>query len=136
MYKFHLQNLGFELYINFSENDIIINADEEAVSEAIINLIDNAIKYSDENKKIIINTGRQNNSVFLEIKDKGIGISTEHQKYIFDEFYRVSTGSTFTKKGSGLGLSLVKHIMDAHGGNISIESSIGRGSAFRLNFKV
>jgi len=136
MYKFHFQNQGFKLMVNFDKNDLMVNADEEAVSEALINLIDNAIKYSDEKKEIIISTGEQNDSVFLEVKDQGIGISHENQKYIFDEFYRVSTGSTFTKKGSGLGLSLVKHIMDAHGGNISVDSSPGKGSAFRLNFNV
>jgi signal transduction histidine kinase len=135
MYKFHFQNEGFNLNVKYENNDLIINADEEAISEALINLIDNAIKYSEKNKEITISTGKQNNSVFLIVKDQGIGISNDNQKKIFDEFYRVSAGSTFTKKGSGLGLSLVKHIMDAHHGSIEVESEMGKGSIFRLNFK-
>lgn len=136
MYKFHLQNQGFKLNIHLDENVLEINADEEALSEAFINLLDNAIKYSDNKKEITISTGNKNENIFLEVMDSGIGITKENQKYIFDEFYRVSTGSTFTKKGSGLGLSLVKHIVEAHNGDIKVESEIGKGSKFKINFKM
>jgi len=134
IYQFHLQNQGFALKLNVDNGELPINADEEAVTEALINLMDNAIKYSDDEKEISISTGRQNGNVLLKVKDSGIGINKENQKYIFDKFYRVSSGSTFTKKGSGLGLSLVKHIMDAHGGEILLESTPGKGSTFTLVF--
>jgi len=134
MYKYHLQNQDFKLNLETENSELFINADKEAVSEALINLLDNAIKYSDESKQIAISTGSQKGEVFLEVKDSGIGISKENQKYVFDKFYRVSTGSTFSKKGSGLGLSLVKHIMDSHDGKISVNSSPGKGSTFKLIF--
>ena len=111
-----------------------IKIDEEAVSEAIINLIDNAVKYSNDRKEINIKTGTDYNFAYLEVSDKGIGISSEDQKKIFDKFFRVSTGLVHNAKGTGLGLTLVKHIMDAHNGNITLLSSPGFGSRFRLEF--
>ncbi|MFC2089046.1 sensor histidine kinase, partial [Calditrichota bacterium] len=115
--------------------NLIINADKEAVSEAIINLLDNAIKYSNNDKKIFVSTGEENETVYVKIEDQGIGIKPENQKYIFDKFYRVSDGSTFSTKGSGLGLSLVQHIMDSHDGSVVVDSTPGKGSMFKLVFK-
>jgi two-component system phosphate regulon sensor histidine kinase PhoR len=72
--------------------------------------------------------------VFIEVKDKGIGISEEDQQKVFDKFYRVSSGLVHTTKGTGLGLSLVKQIMEAHKGKIILKSKIGEGSIFKLVF--
>jgi len=72
--------------------------------------------------------------IYLEVEDHGIGIDPQHQAKIFETFYRVSTGLTNNIKGSGLGLSLVKHIMDTHGGTIELTSALGKGSRFRLLF--
>ena len=134
-YKFHLQSNGFEFIFNKHNSPLKIKADSEALSEAIINLIDNAVKYSKDKKNVQLLTGEEKESVFLEVKDLGIGIGTEDQKRIFDKFYRVSSGFVHNIKGTGLGLSLVKHIMDAHNGKISLSSEPGHGSKFRLVFK-
>ena len=112
-----------------------INADSDALSEAIINLLDNAVKYSKDKKNIVLATGDDNEWVFVEVKDLGIGIGKGDQKKIFEKFYRVSSVLVHNTKGTGLGLSLVKHIMDAHKGEISLTSELGKGSTFRLKFK-
>jgi two-component system phosphate regulon sensor histidine kinase PhoR len=135
-YSFHLQNNGFEFYFKPGSDLPSINIDPEAISEAIINLIDNAVKYSDDNKVIILRTGKDNGFAFVEVEDRGIGISESDQKKIFEKFFRVSTGYVHNTKGTGLGLSLVKQIVHAHKGKISLTSAPGKGSRFRLLFSV
>ena len=135
-YKFHLQNKGFKLTFEKDENDKSIYADEEALSEALINLIDNAMKYSKETKEISIKTGSGKDFSFVEIKDKGIGIKDEDQRKIFDKFYRVPTGLVHNVKGTGLGLTLVKQIVDNHKGIIELKSKFGKGSTFKLSFPI
>lgn len=134
-YKFHLQNKGFKFTSHPDENIPSIYADKEAVSEAIINIIDNAVKYSYDNKEVELSTGTMGELVYVKIKDNGIGISAQDQKKIFDKFFRVSSGYVHNTKGTGLGLSLVKHIMDAHKGEITLHSTPGSGSSFILKFK-
>jgi len=133
-YKFHLEQKGFTFMILKDETIPIIKIDEEAVSEAIVNLVDNAVKYSDNNKEITIRTGMDNNYAFVEVEDKGIGIPQKDQKKIFDKFFRVSAGNVHNVKGSGLGLSIVKYIIDAHKGKIELSSEMNKGSKFRLLF--
>ena len=140
-YKFHLENKGFAFKIIKDETIPILKIDEEAISEAIVNLIDNAVKYSDlpdrqagQKKEIIIRTGLENNSAFVEVEDKGIGIPESDQKKVFDKFFRVSSGLVHNTKGTGLGLTLVKHIVEAHKGRVELKSEIGKGSKFRLLF--
>jgi two-component system phosphate regulon sensor histidine kinase PhoR len=133
-YKFHLEQKGFSFKIVKDETIPIIKIDEEAVSEAIVNLLDNAVKYSDNKKEITVSTGIENNFAFVEVEDKGIGIPDKDQKKVFEKFFRVSSGLVHTTKGTGLGLTLVKHIMDAHKGKIELFSEVGKGSKFRLLF--
>lgn len=136
-FRFNLENKGFKLNSFLQKNLSIVNADKEAIAEAFVNLIDNAIKYSAEEKMIEVKTGSNGLYVYIEVKDNGIGISTKDQKYIFDKFYRVTEKNLANKvKGSGLGLAIVKHIMDAHKGKIEVESEPGNGSLFRLLFPV
>jgi len=135
-YKFHLEQKSFSLDIQKDETIPIIKIDEEAVSEAIVNLVDNAVKYSDNEKQITIRTGLENNFAFVEVEDKGIGIPEKDQKKIFDKFFRVSSGNVHNVKGSGIGLSLVKYIVDAHKGKIELSSEVGKGSKFRLLFPI
>ena len=135
-YKFHLENKGFEFLLELADDELEIMLDKEAASEAIINLIDNAVKYSDNKKHIVIRTGRERKSSFIEVEDWGVGISSENQKKIFDKFFRVTEGSLHNTKGTGLGLTLVKHIMEAHKGEIKLTSTPGKGSSFRLVFPV
>jgi two-component system phosphate regulon sensor histidine kinase PhoR len=134
-YKFHLQNKGFKFTSQPDENIPSIYADKEAVSEAIINIIDNAVKYSRDKKEVDLSTGMMGELVYVKIKDYGIGISSQDQKKIFDKFFRVSSGPVHNTKGTGLGLSLVKQIMDAHKGEITLHSTPGVGSSFILKFK-
>lgn len=133
-YKFHLEQKGFAINIVKDEAIPIIRIDEEAVSEAIVNLVDNAVKYSDQNKEIRIRTGMENNFAFIQVEDKGVGIAEKDQRKIFEKFFRVSSGNVHNVKGSGLGLSIVKYIMDAHKGKIELFSEIGKGSKFKLLF--
>ncbi len=134
-YEFHLQNKGFtyELRTNLESK---VYADQQALVEVIVNLMDNAIKYSPTKKHIEIMTGRQNNYGFLVVKDHGVGISKHDQKHVFDKFYRVSSGDLAKSKGTGLGLSLVKEIMENHQGKIDLKSEPGKGSSFYLYFPI
>jgi len=134
-YQHHFKSNGIEC--NFHPADGIpgIKIDPDAITDAIINLIDNAIKYGGEQKQIDIITGTNNQWVFVEVKDYGAGIEEKYQKFVFDKFYRVTKGDlAYKAKGSGIGLSIVKHIMLAHNGTVSLISKPGSGSRFRLNF--
>ncbi len=135
-YGYHLEQSGFSFSFSRLENIPPILADIGAIEEAIINLIDNAMKYSNERKVINIQTGMDDKFVFVKIKDQGIGISENDQKKIFEKFYRIHVKSVHNTKGVGLGLTIVKDIMDAHKGAIVLESSKGNGSCFSLKFKL
>ncbi len=134
VYSFHLKNNGFSFSIDYAEEKLFLNGDKESISEAVINLIDNAVKYSKEKKEVKIKTGIVREMVFIQVQDFGIGISKEEQSKIFEKFYRVSTGNVHNTKGTGLGLALVKHIVTAHNGRIEINSQTGKGSTFKLLF--
>ncbi|HKQ52031.1 MAG TPA: HAMP domain-containing sensor histidine kinase [Pyrinomonadaceae bacterium] len=106
--------------------------DADAVAQAFMNLLDNAVKYSGPAKEIEVRMVRRDNFAALSVTDHGIGIPREEHEKIFEKFYRVSTGLVHDVKGSGLGLSLVKHIAKAHGGRVAVESEVGKGSTFTL----
>jgi len=112
----------------------LIEADEVHFMNVITNLIDNAIKYSKENLLIRISTQSTNRNLVIRIEDNGIGMTKETQRRIFEKFYRAHTGNLHNVKGFGLGLSYVKTIMEAHEGKIKVESTIGKGTAFTLEF--
>jgi two-component system, OmpR family, phosphate regulon sensor histidine kinase PhoR len=135
-YTSHLEHEGFITSVQQNENLPTIHADREAIAEALINILDNAVKYSTADKYVRIKTGQTDSMIYVEVEDHGIGIDKHHHKKIFETFYRVSTGLTNNIKGSGLGLSLVTHIMDAHAGMIELESVPGKGSTFRLLFPI
>lgn len=133
-YEYHLKQKGFEWEFECPDNTPILCIDQDAISEALVNLIDNAVKYSKETKHIRIFFQSNNKEFGLSIADQGIGISMEHQKAIFDKFFRVTKGSVYSVQGTGLGLSLVRDIMKAHHGRVSLESALGKGSTFTLWF--
>lgn len=114
-----------------AQNDLI-EADENHFSNMISNLIDNAIKYSKENLQIEIHTQSNDKILKIDIEDNGIGMSKETVRHIFEKFYRAHTGNVHNVKGFGLGMSYVKHVLDAHKGNIKIDSTLGKGSTFTL----
>jgi signal transduction histidine kinase len=102
------------------------------MAQAISNLLDNAIKYSGEVKQLSVTAETVRSNLSIEIADHGIGIPSAEQAKVFEKFYRVGNGLVHDVKGSGLGLSLVKHIIEAHHGTISVESEVGRGSRFTI----
>lgn len=134
-YQFHLKNNGFEVLTNIQKG-IVIMGDRDALTEVIINLLDNAIKYSDKDKRIEIKLSSESNIATLNIRDYGQGISKSDQKYIFDKFYRSATGDLAKKEGTGIGLALVKKIVDAHNAAIEVKSELNQGSAFILIFEL
>jgi two-component system, OmpR family, phosphate regulon sensor histidine kinase PhoR len=135
-YFFQFRDQGFNVEFLKDDNLAVIGGDRDSIMEAIINLIDNAIKYSRDKKYIRIKTISEEHYSCVEIRDEGIGIAKNHQQEIFEQFYRAPIGDVHNTKGSGLGLTLVKKTMEAHRGKIKLESALGKGSAFRLYFPV
>lgn len=116
------------------EKDVIIEAHENKIAQVITNLLSNAINYSSEDNKVIVRVYRNDNKVYLEIQDYGIGISETDQKRIFERFYRVDKARSRDSGGTGLGLSITKHIVEAHNGRIDVKSEPGKGSIFKVLF--
>ena len=129
-YKHQIINSGFALDTNIAGNLPPVSIDRDAISQAILNLLDNAVKYSTETKEISVAVKTRDSFLTIEISDRGMGIPRAEQKKVFEKFYRVGSGLIHDVKGSGLGLSLVKHIIEAHKGKITVESEIGRGTRF------
>lgn len=136
VYRFHLEQKGFRVHVETLDSLPVLEGDEEAVAEAVLNLLDNAMKYSDKHREITVRTGGAQDEAWVEVEDRGIGIPAELQHRIYEKFFRVSEGLVHTAKGSGLGLTLVRHIMDGHRGRVELRSAVGKGSTFRLVFPV
>lgn len=132
----HLKNARVKCTFTTGQDELTIHADPDSVKDILVNLIDNAIKYTDATEPTIeIRLLKRPGQIVVEVEDNGIGIAARHQKYIFDQFYRVTEGDLAHKaKGSGLGLNLVKRMMKAHGGTVSVRSKPGEGSTFILKF--
>lgn len=131
MFETHITNKNLELEISFAEERIIVNADMERIQRVLFNLIDNAIKFTPSLGKITILTYfKDNRKVYISIKDTGCGISPDEQKRIFERFYKVDTSRGEDKKGSGLGLSIVREFIKAHDETIVINSDIDKGCEF------
>lgn len=105
-----------------------VRADKEAISRALFNLLDNAVKYSGKNPVIHLKAFTKEGAVFLEVQDRGAGISKDDQKKVFQKFYRSSHPASKSIEGSGIGLTLVDHIVKAHGGQVMMESDLGQGT--------
>ena len=131
-YRYQIINSGFDVQRNIPASLPPVSIDRDAMAQAISNLVDNAIKYSGDVKQLSITTETRGSNLSIEIADRGIGIPRAEQAKVFEKFYRVSDGLVHDVKGSGLGLSLVKHIIEAHQGTISVESDVGKGSVFRI----
>ena len=125
---------GFVLKTNLNDFNDLINGDADAIIEAVENIISNAIRFSSDQKEITITTYFQNGFAYVEITDKGIGISQTDFKNIFNPFFRSEDAKLKKIEGTGLGLPIVKHIMDEHKGKIEIKSKLGFGSTFVLCF--
>lgn len=132
-YRYQIEQQGFELEENIDPTIPPLKVDREAIARALVNLINNALKYSSDEKFLGVKLYRDNGVVKLEVIDRGIGIDRHDQSKIFEKFYRAGDPLVHNTKGSGLGLSLVRHICQAHGGEIAVESVPGRGSKFILS---
>jgi two-component system phosphate regulon sensor histidine kinase PhoR len=110
----------------------LLHVDKLHITNVLANLLDNAIKYCRVEPEITIKTMHHAKGVTVEVQDNGIGISPENHKRVFQKFFRVPTGNVHDVKGFGLGLSYVKTIIEAHGGTISLQSEVGKGSLFRF----
>jgi len=119
-------------YQHLDAKEDLVMLDEVHIGNLISNLIDNAIKYSKDAPEISISTRNKDKGIVMSITDNGIGISKEDQKMVFERFFRVHTGNVHNVKGFGLGLSYVKRIADAHGGQVSVDSSLGKGTKFEV----
>jgi signal transduction histidine kinase len=131
-HRYQIINSGFDIQQDIQASLPSVLMDRDAMSQAISNLLDNAIKYSGKVKQISITAKTLESDLCIEIADHGIGIPRNEQAKIFEKFYRVGNGLVHDVKGSGLGLSLVKHIIEAHKGIISVESDVGKGSRFTI----
>ena len=131
-YRYQIVTSGFAIQTNIQPDLPPVVIDRDAMAQAISNLVDNAIKYSREEKQLSIRTETTGSDLSIEIADRGIGIARAEQAKVFEKFYRVGNGLVHDVKGSGLGLSLVKHIIEAHKGTISLESDVGKGSRFTI----
>jgi len=131
-YEYQITSAGFELTADIAHELPLARIDRDAISQAVLNLINNAVKYSDDEKKINVRVRPRDEFVMIEVTDSGIGIPRSEQEKIFEKFYRVSTGLVHDTKGSGLGLALVKHIVEAHKGRITVDSTPGKGSRFTI----
>lgn len=116
---------------------ITILGDEARLIQAVMNLLDNAILYTDAGGQVILGVERKGNQALLTIRDTGIGIAPEHLSHIFERFYRVDPVRVRTEgNSSGLGLSIVEWVVQAHGGSIVVESQVGQGSTFTVTLPI
>ncbi len=131
-YQFKMNN--FILNKNLIKRKLPIWADKDVTVECIVNLLSNAMKYSRDEREISINTNVLDSYCMIEVKDKGIGISEDDKKRIFEPYFRSEDKEAQRVAGTGLGLSIVKHAMDNHNGKIQIESRLNAGTSFKLLF--
>lgn len=131
-YRYHLEKKGFSIIEEISSDLPDIVFDKEAIASVLINLLSNAMKFSPEKKEVRVTVYRKDDSVVLQVADQGIGISPEARSRIFERFYRLQNRMTSESQGSGLGLTLVKHVVEAHGGKICVNSEPEKGSVFSV----
>jgi signal transduction histidine kinase len=130
--EYPLSQQGFSLEVKTENGLPDVNVDKDAIEQAVLNLLHNAMKYSGESREIGLYLKRRDGNALIQVIDKGIGIDPQEQKRIFEKFYRISSHENERIVGTGLGLALVSHIVEAHSGRLEIESTLGKGSAFSL----
>jgi two-component system OmpR family sensor kinase len=130
-----IESKSIEVSVELEEDSIILDIDKTRIKQVLLNLIQNAVKYHDESKdkkviKILIRTTLK--ECIIKIEDNGLGIAEEHLDKIFEKFYRADSSLTYNVQGTGIGLAIVKELVDLHGGSINVESVLGEGSTFTL----
>lgn len=127
---------GVGLKTDTNSEEIVLRGDEELIKRMVLNLLDNAVKYTPEDGEIFVALARQNGNAEIVVRDTGIGIPESAQQQVFERFYRVDKSRSRALGGAGLGLSIVAWIVKAHGGSITIDSAPGRGSKFTVTLPV
>jgi signal transduction histidine kinase len=130
--QFPLAQQGFHLHYSVEETMPELQADPDAIQQAILNLLTNAMKYSADSREIGLRLAARNDNAVIEVVDRGFGLSPGEQKRVFEKFYRAPSHERLSIAGTGLGLTLVAHIAAGHGGRVEVESSQGEGSTFRI----
>ncbi len=131
-FNYPLTQQGFKVEVAVAPGLPEVSMDADAIGQALANLVDNAIKYSSERKSLRVEAAVRGNQLALSVADEGVGIPREEQEKIFEKFYRVGRSETQGRRGSGVGLALVRHVALAHGGRVTVESRPGQGSRFTL----
>jgi len=130
--EYPLNQYGFRLNVSAEEDLPDVRVDRDALEQAILNLLNNAMKYSGDSRDIELRLQRKDGHAVIQVIDQGVGIDPKEQKKIFEKFYRIPTRENERTAGTGLGLSLVSHIVRAHGGHIEVESVPGKGTSFSI----
>lgn len=128
----YVKGNNLNIIFDSQEEEIITGCDIEKMERIMLNLLSNAVKYSKETGEIIVNVWRQGDHVVIEVSDNGIGIPDEKQGIIFERFVQVDQSFTKKREGSGIGLALVKSLVEVMGGNIGVKSQLGEGTTFTL----
>ena len=134
--QYPLEQQGFKLNVSIADNLPSLPGDSDALEQAILNLLSNAMKYSGSARQIELYCAPNNGNAVIAVTDHGIGIAPQDQPRIFEKFYRVRSTDTDLIAGTGLGLTLVKHVVQAHAGSVEVESTPGRGSTFSIRIPV
>jgi signal transduction histidine kinase len=129
----HAQASGVDLRFDTASGSFAFMGDASRLSQALDNLISNAVKYSPDGGEVCVRVLAVATECIIEVQDHGLGIALEEQEHIFERFFRASEVVDLHIQGVGLGLMVVKSIVDAHGGQVSVESEPGRGTTFRMS---
>ncbi len=134
--RYPLERKRFSLEVKVDPDLPVISADSDSLEQAILNLLSNAVKYSGDTRQIRLVAERDGDDAVIRVRDKGVGIAHEEQKRIFERFHRVPSPANQEIPGAGLGLTVVEHIVKAHGGSVTVESSPGQGSTFSIRLPI
>jgi signal transduction histidine kinase len=128
--------LEFEVGSIEAAPEYSVDADEEALRQALNNLVDNAVAHSEDGGRVRVSIARDGEQLFIAVHDEGAGIPPDALERVFERFYRVDAARSRERGGTGIGLSIVKHVAQAHGGSVSVVSELGAGSTFTLQLPV
>jgi signal transduction histidine kinase len=130
--RYPLEQQGFQLRVSVEDDLPAVRGDADALQQAILNLLSNAMKYSGESRSIDVDLRQEDGEAVIRVRDRGVGIAPELQTLIFEKFYRVPAAENQLIPGTGLGLTLVAHTAKAHGGRVEVRSAPSEGSTFSL----